>query len=715
MGTWACNTTTGAWTLSGSSVSTVEILGLTPTSPFAVVLQVLRPEDNVGATVPMSLDGQTRWESIVDATNVTIYKRAFGDTRTTVTTGAGDIPASGPAQIAHGLPIGVPYESQTRFFDGVIEIWINGVRKVRVTIPDDDYFVTSNAYGRLRYYGFCSDTTGAVIQKATLATLERKPLSFQTEALVAVCDGDVWLARDETAISKIASKVFNRSGPVSLEVHNQRVYGLDGVNVRVIDPKVPSVDPVGGTTAETSFPGATEITPGVFQTGTTRMTIIAAFLDRLAVAGDPQDPQNVYLSATGEPENYDVGAEPPGQAFALSAAYPGRIGEPVTALAQSSKGVLVIGNPNQIWQLTGDPAVVAFPDVSPLSLNIGISGKDAMTLVSDGALLAHSPSDGLLRIQSQVGGVSEPTSISASILSQTIVFPVANRDDYLTQVIRDPSRDSTHIFLTPKESGAAVHFCYSERVGSFEPGMGGFFPDRFHDSVGPTASCLWRGDLILGTRYGALLKFGTTTPSSDDGTVFTSQMPLTILDLPGTDNDTILHKAKVTLALDSDPIEFRVYGGRSVEDVLTGSGRSLLSTSIVRPNDGSLLLGGRSPGVSVEIWNTTLGRSWALEAVEVWISTGRVMRRAAIQNPTIPGYCQPNPAEATGDGDTGPGDGADPPPDDQFVWMTPGSDVAIIFPSDVMSTNIADQQDPAGPGTHGVPGDIGSSVSGHGF
>ena len=42
-----------------------------------------------------------------------------------------------------------------------------------------------------------------------------------------------------------------------------------------------------------------------------------------------------------------------------------------------------------------DPAVVAFPDVSPLSLSMGISGKDAMALVSDGVLLAHSPTDAL--------------------------------------------------------------------------------------------------------------------------------------------------------------------------------------------------------------------------------------------------------------------------------------------------------------------------------
>jgi len=691
MGTWACNSTTGVWTLSGSSVSTVEVLGLTPTSPFAVVLQVLRPEDNVGATVPMSLDGQTRWESIVDSTNVTIYQRAFGAARTVVSTGASDIPPSGTATTAHGLSLTVPYESQTRVFDGVVEVWLNGVRKLRVTIPEDDYFVTSNSYGRLRYYGFCSDTSGAVVQKATLATLEKKPLSFQTEALIAVCDGNVWLARDETSISKIASNQFVRSGPVSLEVQGQRVYGLDGVNVRVIDPTLPSVDPVGGTTAATAFPGATEVSPGVFQTGTTRMTIISAFLDRLAVAGDPQDPQNVYLSATGDPTNFDLGADPPGQAFALSAAYPGRIGEPVTALQQSSKGVLVIGNPNQIWQLTGDPAVVAFPDVSPLSLNIGISGKNAMTLVSDGVLLAHSPSEGLLKIQSQVGGVSEPTSVSTPILTQSITFPASNRDDYLTQVIRDPARNNTHVFLTPKTSGSAVHFCYSERVGQFVPGAGGFFPDRFDDSIGPTASCLWRGKLILGTRYGALLKFGRTVESSDDGTVFTSQMPLTILDLEGTDNDTILHKAKITLALDSDPIDFRVYGGRSVEDVLTGSGRTLLSRATVNPNDATTFCMGRSPGLSLEVWNTTLGRTWALEAVEVWVSTGRIMRRSAIKTRTPAAYCEPPAVVASDSGDSGPGDGSTPPPDEQFYWLPIGDDLPGGVPNEQQPTILLEQ------------------------
>lgn len=651
--TWTQNTTTKVWTNSGAGRSVVIASTALPTAS-GLRLSCTAPAGNVKAIIFSSYDGRSCYEAGIEGANVLIRRVAFGTAGANVTNGASDTPASAACTTAHGLPAGVPFVLEVRVSGGTVRVYLNGTLALQHTPDATDYLCVFNPYSNQVYYGFASSTSGAVISKAEIAPLVLSEPTPMTEVLVAVCDGNIVISEDGLNASVVQVGAFRTDGLVSLAEYQRKVYGVDGKFAKVFDPD-PAVFTVNDWTASAgSFPGSSG-------NGLTRMTMVENFLDRLGLAGDATDPQNAFFCAVGDATDWDTSADTDGRAFGLGTGLTGRIGQPITCLKQAANGTMVIGCLNQMWRLVGDPAL-GTPSLTPVSLGSGISGKDAATLATNSVLVAHSP-DGAFTIGSAPGEPATP--LSQATLRTGIEINRADLQDYYVIVVRDTTRRLTYFFLTPKESGTTVHYVYDEVTGQFTPGNGGWFEDQYSDSIGPTAACMFRGQLVIGTRDGRLLIYDEDTKGTDDDLAFTSNVTLSMPTAAGANTETILRRCMTVLGNESDPVTLRCYRGRNHEEALIGDDRSLAWSRSVSPFACEVMNTARSPALSLELWNTTADRAFTLEAVQVWYETGRRAVRSGFQSKTPRQPC-PVPTDAGGDStDSGPGGGTvyGPPPE----------------------------------------------------
>lgn len=607
MATWTQNSTTKAWTLSDGAATAIIASSSWP-GRHAIVLECLDYAHKVKAVIYSSLDGNTCYEAGIEGANAIIRKRVLGSVVGTLTNnGATDVPSAGnPASVAHGLSSAVPFSMELREYQGLLEVWINGSLVIRHTVEETDYSVLSISMSDHKYYGFMSDVANAVVSSAKVATLETGEPSQSVEVLVAVSDGDVYMSDDGANVSLIASAAFVSSGPVSLAEYQGNVYGVDGTNARVINLQTKSVS--NWTATAGTFPGSGGTA------GATTATIVCNYLDRLSVAGDSSgvDSQNIYMTAIGDPNDFDTAAQEDGRAFALNAALPGRIGQPVTCLAQASKGVLLIGCVSSMWRFVGDPAL-GTPDVSPLSLTDGIVGQFAATLASDSVVLVHSRSGFMV-----VNTNGDVIPLSHSSLSAGITIDDPN--DRVVVVQRDPARMMTYTFPTALSAPSSPEswWAYSEKVGSFTRDGRGFFEQRAATTdLEVTASCLFRGRPVFGTRNGRICEF-LNSEAFDVDESFDSRCQLALYKEDNALRDMEMQAIEVVIDDGSAGAELRVYGGRSPQEAATGTGRTLMLSEDVTPYQQRIVRGVRHRSMAVEIWGSSDVGRWAIEDVVVF-------------------------------------------------------------------------------------------------
>lgn len=644
MATWTQNSTTKAWTLSAGAATAV-IASSTWPGRRAIVLDCLDYNHHVKAVIYSSLDGNTCYEAGIQGANAIIRKRVLGTVVGTLTNqGSADVPAAGnPASVAHGLTSAVPFTMELREYEGLLEVWINGAIVIRHTVSDTDYSVLSVQMSDHRYYGFMSDVASAIVTAANISTLETGEPSQSVEVLVAVSDGDVYLSEDGQNVALIASGSFNSSGPVSLAEYQGSVYGVDGTSAKVINLQTRSVS--NWTATAGTFPGSGGTA------GKTTATIVSNYLDRLALSGDSSgvDSQNVYMTAIGTPTDFDTAAPEDGRAFALNAALPGRIGQPVTCLSQASKGVLLIGCVSSMWRFVGDPAL-GTPDVTPLSLTDGISGLFAATLASDGIMLVHSRSGMLV-----VNTAGDVVPLSHSSISSGIT--IDDPTDRVVVVQRDPGRMFTHAFLTHSAAPDSPEswWSYAEKVGGYQRTGAGFFEQRMASTdLEVTSACLFRGRPVFGTRNGRVCEFSDSA-TSDVDEAFDSRAQLALYKADNTLTDIELQSIEVVLDDASTGAELRVYGGRTAQEAATGTNRTLMVSEDISPYSQRVIRGVRHRALAVEMWGTSDTGRWAVEQVVALGVPCRTIGVMGVKSASLANASQAVPVAAADDTSDGGG------------------------------------------------------------
>lgn len=674
---WTQSATSGTWTLGGTGTDrTALVFDRLWLQNHAFPLRLTDRAHGVSALVVCSGDGLNGYQVGVDysdPTRVSIRQVDDGVVSAPIASGAADTPTSSSFSVAHGVPSGTPLEVETRTVDGVMEVRVNGTLVMKwTTFGQGDH-------AALRSFGFVSSVVNATVLRPQIFPLvERSPVG-QAECLIAVCDGNVWFSINGDGIEQIDSTLrFGTAGTVTLVEFDGKVYGLGGGKRLVIDltttpPSIAQWTAVSGT-----FPGTDSP-----YTGDTRMTLLESFLGRLYLAGDPDDPRNYYTTAIGDPTDFDYGDnESPGRAFASSTGLPNKIGAPIVAMKQATKGVLTFGCLREIWRQRGDPILAGLADVSPVILGVGVSGKNALNAAADGLQVGHSPDAGAILIPSE----GEPTHLSRDVLTEGIQFPSENMADYLVSVVRDPTKHETYFFLTPRLGGSGLHFTYEERIGRFMPGLGGFQPDEYPEALNPTCAVAFMGRVLMGTRDGRIIAFDDNA-DDDAGEALESFASLWLLKEPDTSRETILGKSAITPGMDSGEIAVTVYGGRTSEEAFTGSDRDVLFEATVEADEGPAILPQktRAPALVMQLGDVD-GSRWSVERVEVATKPGKLVSRH-LRTPTVhDGPCSP-PADTnqSDGGGTGTSDATSAP------WRLEtahyGNEVALAINTGVQALN----------------------------
>lgn len=561
------------------------------------------------------------------------------------------------ATAAHGLTTGTPYSLLVRLIRGVIEVRLNG-STTNLLSYDASADTTLLAYNAV---GFSSDVTGARVLGFEVGPLVQV-IRERSELLWAVGDdGSFWVSTDGLTISQLQAAGFSAGSRVFGVTIDNKVYLFDGQGARVFDSQAMTL--TIPTLTSGAFPG---------QTAAGTCTSIAGtdYLGRLVLS----DGSNVVLSSILDPLALGVdGSE--GGAFAIA------VGEPVRMLFSAAKTRLGIGTSSGLHAMDGDPALGAV-EVNRL-LTAGVQGRDAACNTSTESAAAILTTEGLVVMPP--GGY--PVNISMDILTDIIQNDDALETRMVT-LVRDPKRHLLHLFLT-LNSGQTTHLAYSEQVGGYIAGRGGFFPETYPDRVGPTCACYYGGRPILGGRDGVLYTFDDAQ-ESDDGEQINSKVAMRHLDDSDLTLEPVICQSELLMRSDSDAVKLAVYGGETAEHAYADADRvTIHPPESVSGRRNTLLTTGRAPALVFELQSAGNNTAWHMEALQTEYQLEPVIE-GVIVPPAPPAPCAPVTATTPPGGPTGgPGEpeDTDPPEEctDCALWMAANTTGLVFIDPDFLS------------------------------
>jgi hypothetical protein len=343
--------------------------------------------------------------------------------------------------------------------------------------------------------------------------------------LVAVADGDIKMGysphfltmatNGENALVDTPAMAMvdgpgspNDTGDAAIHRH---MYFCDGTNYKRLDAHL------GVVSTWTAFNGTDAVTGDTIAGELPKddednvATIAATYRDRIVLAGVEKDPHNWFMSAVGDPRNWDYA--PPTinatMAVAGSSTDAGRVADAVTALIAFGDDLLLFGCDKSLWMLRGDPADGGAIDA--LSRQVGVVGPDAWTWDPAGTLYFFG-NDGLYRLV--LGGA--PERLSAGRIDRA--FSQIDRVEHRILLTWDRQRKGLYIFVVSDdpERDAATSFWWDARTDSF-------WPFQLPAGNGPTSVAIWDSDavqdreVLIGGRDGFIRKFQDRRPDDNNG------------------------------------------------------------------------------------------------------------------------------------------------------------------------------------------------------
>lgn len=703
----------GRWILNAPTGRTALIAPTSESVSADVELYASNPAHEVKVCRLSSGDGRWCLEVGIESSNWVIRPVVAGVPQSSVTNATGDIPDGAVAcQVAHGLSAGNQViRMRVRLVEGRISLYVNGEED-----PTLSHALTADEledFGRNRHWGFASDVSLAKVSGPQISTLRANVLP-RRDALVGACGGGVYVSLDENGPRLVADGVFPPDAEVSMVAYQQVVYMLGGGRALKMPMATLVIAPWGEASGAGVLPGALEVegsSPTTYVPGTSRMTTLYNAGDRIGMFGDQQDPQNAFECAIGNAADWDTGdVDAPGRAFALTNELAGRVGEPIIAAGELDGNTRIFACRNSIWRMLGDPAL-GVARLERVESAYGASGKDALAPVSSGTVMVHAP-EGVFAVGS--GGPAVP--ISLDDLTEGLTIPRSDIDSYYVQMHRDPQRQLVDVYLTPVEEPAedfSIWFSLCER--SRRVRGNGWWAMTLPGSMGPTASCVWNGKTVIGTRDGFLLVKNDAS-KNDNGEGIDANIPIILTvdgGRPDPDHEVVLSRlgfefgVETQTAAASDEVSCTVYGGLTVEMAYAGTERWLLIGEFTAPDmTCPVSRRVRAPSIVAELSNGA-DPDRAIRVESVWAETSlsaRLVRRKPVAvtrpTPTRPSDDLSFPGETTPDAPT-PGPGSTSGVFLEAAMATGGSDGGLMVGGEFQP--IAVLPPPAGGGGGGGP------------
>lgn len=353
---------------------------------------------------------------------------------------------------------------------------------------------------------------------------------------------------------KLVSSNFNTTGIVRGQTAFGKVYLTDGdsAHYSVYDPGsqtiltwTPTVGSLPVGTADPSLAG----------------TIMALYRGRVVLAGLSEDPQNWFMSAAGDPLDWDYGATPSAvMAVAGNNSVAGLVGDRITCLAPANDDLMVIGGDHTIWIMRGDPADGG--RIDNVSNSTGIVGPDAFAFDPQSTLYFFG--NGVLWRLTPDGQL---TPLSRGRMDKT--FGALDLVLYNMRLLWDKVRHGLHIFITPITSGASTHYFWDARTDSF-------WPEAYPNAHGPTAVLAFDANaandqaLLLGGQDGYVRKIDAAS-KTDDGTTILSRVKFPPMTPGSVHLNARLSRVITVLESSSDPVALRIFAAQSPEEVVAAT------------------------------------------------------------------------------------------------------------------------------------------------
>lgn len=460
--------------------------------------------------------------------------------------------------------------------------------------------------------------------------------------LVAVSDGSVYMGYSPVQMTQATNgssalaadvPVRMQDGPPSpndsspANTHRMMYFVDDGTNYARLDAhenEVLAWDAYNGTdaiTGDTIGGSMPEDDDG------NKATIIAKYRNRIVLAGVKNDPANWFMSAVGDSRNWDY--SPPTtsatQAVAGNASNAGEVGDRVTALAPLNDDIMLIGGDQSLWQMTGDPADGGSLDV--ISYQTGIVGPEAWAIDPSGRIYFMGQ-PGLFRF----AGAGEPELLSRGRLDRTFrSFDLSNSRVLLQW---DRQRDGLWILVASETTDEAPEqYWWDARTDSF-------WPIELPVSVGPYCVTTFDTDLpsdrevLLGGQDGYIRGWRDNRNADADGDLDTGDVSdaaiSSFVDLgpivAPPDTDYGIDETTVILDGSAESVTVAIYAASTPEELSDAA--AAFSRSLAAGRNAPLRQRARGNAIKVRLSHDTVSEDWAMEGVQVKVSTvGRSRRR----------------------------------------------------------------------------------------
>jgi hypothetical protein len=390
--------------------------------------------------------------------------------------------------------------------------------------------------------------------------------------------------------------------PTSGVDYSRKVYVVNG------GEKVGVFDPEGGTLE--SLEPTTEI--GI----PTKCRSVTIFHDRLALAVDPDNPQEAYFSRVGDPGDFDTSRTDSRSATSLTASGAGRIGQPIIDQIPFLDDYLIYACSGSMWNLTGDPNYGG--QLLNISDGIGLIAQHGWCRTPEGTIVFLSRSG--LFVISDTSRFAEPFSERVMPLE----FKRLVASDWNIRLVYDHDHFGVHIFAHRHDLAAKSHWWVDWQTKGFNEVE---FPDLLMNPAGAVwydSDLTTKRGVVLGCLDGYLRSFRSRT-GHDDNLPFDSRVVIGPIRMGAGDGSTRLDHMVAVLGLDSGDVSWELRVGKSEEEAFARpavtksgtwrAGRNLTNRPWVRGNSFYLVIRGS-------------GSHWSMERIEMRLQDSGIVVRS---------------------------------------------------------------------------------------
>jgi hypothetical protein len=437
--------------------------------------------------------------------------------------------------------------------------------------------------------------------------------------------GRLFSSVSQTEYQALSNEIeLNSAVPIVSGVdYLQKAYFVDGSNYKLYNPS--AEEKIADWSASSGeLPGGNGSTgengTGVYDYNP-RASIIDTWLGRIIMSGKLDDPENWFMSAVGDPLDWDYLADADtGAVQGTSTSKFGELGSPITALIPGSGTTLFVAGRNNLHVITGDP-LWDDSKQEAVSLDVGVVGQHAWCYGPNKSIYFMSE-NGLYLLRPNDFNLSQTDRLSAGKFDKT--FGDVAFDSTNAFLAYDYNGHGVHIFLAPTSDRGSktTHYYYDRRSNSFWPmeWAATFGPSAIHDFRSATPE---NRRIFMGGFDGHIRSFSDTA-KTDDGQLINSHVwlgPIT----GGSMREAKLVELVSVMDEQSPDVNYEIYSADTVEGAKSGS--PVYSSTWSAGLSDSRRLRVRGSAMFIKVYDNTENLPWVFERLTAVLALGGRSRK----------------------------------------------------------------------------------------